>query len=69
VRRLFEQDGQEPPVGPSSKVINLSVGNEHRIFTGEMSPWARLIDWLSFKYNVLYVLSAGNQSEDLELQV
>jgi len=69
VRRLFEQDGQEPPVGPSIKVINLSVGNEHRIFTGEISPWARLIDWLSFKYNVLFVISAGNQSEDLELQV
>jgi hypothetical protein len=31
-----------------------------------MSPLARLLDYLSFKYNVLFVVSAGNHSEDID---
>ena len=69
VRRLFEREEDEPPIAPSIKVINLSVGNEYRIFSGEISPWARLLDWLSSKYNVLFVISAGNQASDLHLEV
>lgn len=69
VRRLFDRDGEAEPVAPTIKVINLSVGNEYRIFSGEISPWARLVDWLSFKYDVLFVISAGNQPSDLRLEV
>lgn len=69
VHRLFDRDGDEAPAAPTIKVINLSVGNEYRIFSGEISPWARLIDWLSFKYDVLFIVSAGNQPSDLRLEV
>jgi len=69
VRRLFERDGDTPAVAPTVKVINLSVGNEYRIFSDDISPWARLVDWLSFKYDVLFVISAGNQPSDLRLEV
>jgi hypothetical protein len=69
MRRLFERDGDTPPVASTIKVINLSVGNEYRIFSGEISPWARLVDWLSFKYDVLFVISAGNQPSDLRLEI
>jgi hypothetical protein len=34
-----------------------------------MSSWARLLDWLSWKYNVLFVVSAGNHTHDIELAV
>jgi hypothetical protein len=34
-----------------------------------MSSWARLLDWLSWKYNVLFVVSAGNHLHDIELSV
>lgn len=42
------------------KIINFSIGDPVRVFHGTMSPMARLLDWLSFKYNVLFVISAGN---------
>ena len=34
-----------------------------------MSPWAKLLDWLSMKYNVLFVISAGNHGGEIPLQV
>ncbi|HIF9503414.1 TPA: S8 family peptidase, partial [Photobacterium damselae] len=60
VRRIFEGDGTELPVAPSIKVINLSIGDPNIHFDGKMSPFARLLDWLSSKYNVLFVVSSGN---------
>ncbi len=35
------------------------------MFTKQMSSIAKLIDWLSFKYNVLFCVSAGNISDDI----
>jgi hypothetical protein len=69
VRRIFEGDGNEAPVAPTIKAINLSVCDPRRHFNGSMSPWARLLDWLSVKYNVLFIVSAGNQSGQIELQL
>jgi len=69
VRRLFEGEGGEPPAAPSVRVINLSVCDRSRPFDRGMSSWARLLDWLSWKYNVLFVVSAGNHLHDLELSV
>ena len=69
VRRLYESEGGEPPSAPSVRVINLSVGDRTRPLFRVMSSWARLLDWLSWKYNVLFVVSAGNHSQDLELAV
>lgn len=69
VRRMFEPEGQEPPAAPTVQVINLSIGDPARHFTRGMSAWARLIDWLSWKYNVLFVVSAGNHPNEIELAV
>lgn len=41
-------------------VINVSLGDRDRMFLRKMSPWARLIDWLSFRHRVLFIVSAGN---------
>ncbi|RTR38195.1 S8 family peptidase [Shewanella canadensis] len=68
VRRLFEYDGEQDPVAPSIKVINLSIGDPNIHFNGKMSPFARLLDWLSSKYNVLFVVSAGNHSQSITVQ-
>jgi hypothetical protein len=62
VRRLFEGEGQNPPVAPTVKLINLSLGDPARCFVNMMSPLARLLDWLSYKYKVLFVISAGNHN-------
>ena len=69
VRRLYEGENGEPPVAPSVRVINLAICDSARPLNREMSSWARLLDWLSWKYNVLFVVSAGNQSGDLELGI
>lgn len=69
VIRLFDGEGEEPPASPGVRVINLSVGDLGRPFLTEMSPWARLLDWLSWKYGVLFVVSAGNHSQPIELNV
>ena len=60
VVRLFDGEGGEPPAAPSVRVVNLSIGDPARPFVREMSAWARLLDWLSWKYGVLFVVSAGN---------
>lgn len=62
VRRLFE--GEEA-VAPNIKVINLSIGLEYRQFDRIISPMARLLDWLSFKYKVLFIVSAGNHADSI----
>ena len=69
VRRLYEGEGGEPPTAPSVRVISLSVCDRSRPFDRGMSSWARLLDWLSWKYNVLFVVSAGNHTHDIELNV
>ena len=54
-------------MAPSVRVINLSIGDEARLFERQMSPWARLLDWLSFRYSVLFIVSAGNDMRALSL--
>jgi len=63
VKRLFEKEAGR--VAPNVKVINLSIGLKHRQFDRSMSPLARLLDWLSFKYKVLFVVSAGNHDDSI----
>jgi hypothetical protein len=60
VRRLMEGEDGAPASAPQTLVINLSLGDLNRPFAGRISPWARLIDWLSFRYSVLFLISAGN---------
>jgi hypothetical protein len=59
VKRLVEGGGQ-PAVAPSVRVINLSIGDLKREFVRAISPLARLIDWLAWKYQLLFVVPTGN---------
>lgn len=69
VRRMFEGSGDLPPQAPTVRVINLSIGDIAREFIHMPSPWARLLDWLSYRYRVLFCVSAGNYSDEIELGV
>ncbi len=60
VRRMFENENGEPPAAPTVKVINISLGDEAKPFLHNLSSWGRLLDWLSWKYKVLFIVSAGN---------
>ena len=44
----------------------MSIGIRDRLFEAAMSPLARLLDWLAWKYQVLFIVSAGNHTQKLE---
>jgi hypothetical protein len=67
VRRMFEGEGDVGAQAPNVKVINLSLGDKAQPFDRQISPWARLLDWLAWKYNVLFVVSAGNHLDDISI--
>ncbi|WP_295579939.1 S8 family peptidase [uncultured Lamprocystis sp.] len=67
--RHFEGDGSTEAQAPEVRIINLSVGDPSRLFFHGLSPWARLLDWLSYKYGVLFIVSAGNHATALDLDI
>lgn len=69
VRRIFEGDGGIDAVAPSVKIINISIGDRDRLFYNSMSPWSKLLDWLSYKYRVLFVISTGNHYNEIHLSI
>ncbi|TKJ38939.1 MAG: exopolyphosphatase [Planctomycetes bacterium B3_Pla] len=69
VRRMFEGEGNVAAQAPGVKIINLSIGDPERPFIHTPSPWARLLDWLSWNYRVLFCVSAGNFTDDIEVGI
>ena len=69
VKRMFEGEGGGEPTAPHVKIINLSLGDERREFFRDMSPLARMVDWLSNKYNVVFIVSAGNHGDTIRVGV
>lgn len=67
VRRMFDGEGAIPPQAPGVKVVNLSIGDRWQLFDRHLSPLARLLDWLAFTYNVLFVVSAGNPGDEITI--
>ena len=67
VRRMFEGEGNTQAQAPNIKIINISIGDPARPFIHTPSPWARLLDWLSWKYHVLFCVSAGNFKEGIDV--
>lgn len=48
------------PSAPHVIIINISLGNVRRPFYGQLSPWARLLDRLAYRFGILFLVSAGN---------
>jgi hypothetical protein len=38
---------------PRVVIVNLSLGNPRRPFHGQLSPWARLLDRLAYRFGLL----------------
>ncbi|ARO88915.1 hypothetical protein EBAPG3_014690 [Nitrosospira lacus] len=55
------REGDEPSA-PDILIVNISLGNSRKPFQGRMSAWARLIDRLSYRFGILFVISAGNHT-------
>lgn len=67
LRRIYEGEGSQGPVAPTVRIINLSVADDAAPFTTMLSPWARLLDWASWNYGALIVVSAGNHLQEIEV--
>lgn len=48
------------PESSGIRIINLSIGSLDRPYFLTMSPESRMLDYLSEKYNLLFVVSSGN---------
>lgn len=67
-RAIFAmRDGQQP-TAPGVLIVNISLGNPRRRFSGQLSAWARLLDRLAYRYGILFVVSAGNCVEHFGIQ-
>jgi len=60
--RIFEGDGEHEAAAPSIRIVTMAVGDPARVFVRRLSPLARLLDWFAHHYNVVIVVSGGNQS-------
>lgn len=69
VKRMFDGDGELDAVASNVKIINLSIGDRDRLFYNSMSPWSKLLDWLSYKYGVLFIISTGNHHNEIRLDI
>jgi len=69
VHRMLRGEAGEQPTAPTVCVINFSVADPCHPFDSFVSAWAKLLDWLSWEYNVLFVVSAGNYPTNIELDM
>ncbi|MCL2716935.1 MAG: S8 family peptidase [Alphaproteobacteria bacterium] len=61
VMRMRASDGKEVIV------VNLSLGDRTRPFAGNISTWARALDYLAFTYGILFLVSAGNATDGVSM--
>jgi hypothetical protein len=66
VVRMKGSEGEQA-AAPTVFLINVSIGDRRRPFTRRVSPLARLLDFLSCRYNVLFLVSSGNVSAELAI--
>lgn len=59
-------DGR-PPLGHQTVIINHSICDQEGAFARKASPWAKLIDYFSHKYHLLFIVSAGNSNTPFEI--
>jgi len=67
VRGMKVGEGGAPAAAPDVLLVNLSLGDQRRPFAGPMSPWARLIDYLAYEHRILFLVSAGNITDTIEV--
>lgn len=65
VQRMKEGDAEGRATAPEVFLVNLSLGDEKRPFSGPMSPWGRLLDHLADRFGILFLVSAGNVLDPL----
>lgn len=55
----------ENALAPEAHLVNFSVGVRQGHFAGRIGSLARLLDWWSERHGILFMVAAGNVSDDL----
>ncbi len=63
--RMCEGEGSNPSTAAGVKIVNLSIGDPNRHLARHVSPLARLLDYLAHRYDLLFVVSAGNHPQPI----
>lgn len=58
--RGLKEPSAGSPYAESIRIVSLAVGDIGRPFANQMSPAAKVIDYLANHYNLLFLISAGN---------
>lgn len=66
IKRIKEGENGSVAVASDVQIINLSMGDFSRQLGNTVSPTARMIDYLAYKYKLLFIISSGNHPEILE---
>lgn len=61
-RELFAEDGEAREAARDVAIVSISIGDPSAPFASLMSSWARALDYLSDRFGVLIIVSAGNHS-------
>lgn len=64
---VMRMRGPGDPSAPHVIIVNISLGNVRRRFQGQLSPWARLLDRLAYQFGILFLVSAGNVTEEFPI--
>lgn len=67
IKRLKEGTADQPAIGPEVVIVNHSLGNVKEPYSNRISAWAKVIDYLAFKHDLLFVISAGNHIHKLPI--
>jgi hypothetical protein len=65
---VLRMRGPADPSAPHVIIINISLGNARRPFHGHLSPWARLLDRLAYQFGILFLVSAGNVTDEFPVR-
>lgn len=68
LHEALREIGESPSLS-TVRIVNVSIGNANRPFVNALSPEAKMIDWLSEKYNLLVIVSSGNYTQDIFLPI
>lgn len=66
LHEAIKEIGENPRLS-SIRIVNISIGNPDRPFVNSISPEAKMLDWLSEKYNLLIIVSSGNCPQNIFL--
>lgn len=69
IHKAIKEIVDSPDLASTIRIVNLSIGNENRPFFNFLSPEAKMLDWLSQKYNLLFVVSSGNKTQEFFLDI